>query len=159
MLDTCGDHGLVRDRDSGIGKDLPFLLFPCVDGKGEAQVNAGMEVGYVVIQIRLADLGIGGEDVHDEGAEIDGIETFGGVLKNGIVDVLDRCRELVACDGEDHLEGVPCFTGSSIGGMQFLAFGGHGTCWDDCVGWRFNIWDAEHLPVACQVDGWILTKA
>jgi hypothetical protein len=42
-----------------------LLLFPCVDSEGEAQVNARMEVGHVVIQIRLADLGVGGEDVHD----------------------------------------------------------------------------------------------
>ncbi len=66
VLGTCGDPGFVRDGDSGIGgKELTFLLLPCVDGKGEAGVNAGMEVSYVVIQIRLADLGIGVEDVHD----------------------------------------------------------------------------------------------
>jgi hypothetical protein len=36
MLGKCGDHGLVGDGDSSIGgKDLAFLLFPCVDGKGE----------------------------------------------------------------------------------------------------------------------------
>jgi hypothetical protein len=63
-----------------------------------------MEVGHVVIQIRLADLGVGGEDVHDKRAEIDGIETFDGVIKNSIVDIINRCRELVAFDGEDHLE-------------------------------------------------------
>ncbi len=44
-----------------------------------------MEAGYVV----LADLGIGVEGVHDKGVEIDSIETFGGVLKNGIVDIVD----------------------------------------------------------------------
>ncbi len=58
-----------------------------------------MEVGHVVIQIRLADLGVGVEDVHDEGAEIDSIETFSGVVKNGIVDVVNCCHKLVACDG------------------------------------------------------------
>jgi hypothetical protein len=66
VLGTCGDHGFIGDGDSGIGgKDLALLLFPCVDGKGEARVNAGMEVGHFVIQIRLADLGVGVEDVHD----------------------------------------------------------------------------------------------
>ncbi len=66
MLGTCGDNGFVRDGDTGIGGEgLTFLLLPCVDGKGEAGVNAGMEFGHVVIQIRLADLGIGVEDVHD----------------------------------------------------------------------------------------------
>ncbi len=66
VLGTCGDHGFVRDGDIGIGgKDLTFLLLPCVDGKGEAGVDAGIEVSHVVIQIRLADLGVGVEDVHD----------------------------------------------------------------------------------------------
>ncbi len=66
VLGTCGDHGFVRDGDTSIGsKDLTFLLFPCVDGKGEAGVDAGMEFGHVVIQIRLADLGVSGENVHD----------------------------------------------------------------------------------------------
>ncbi len=84
MFGTGGEHGFVGDGDSGIGgKDLIFFLFSCVDGKGEARVDAGMEVSHVIIQIRLANLGVGVEDVHDEGAEIDGIETFGGVVKNG----------------------------------------------------------------------------
>jgi hypothetical protein len=57
VIDPCGDHGLVGDGESGIGsKDLAFLLFPCVDGEGEAQVDARMEVGHSAIQIRLADL-------------------------------------------------------------------------------------------------------
>ncbi len=117
MLGTCGDHSFVGDGDSGIGgKDLTFLLFPRVNGKGEAQVDAGMEVGHVVVQISLADLGVGVEDVHDKGAEIDGVETFGGVTKNGKVDVVDCCCKLIACDGEDHLVGVLCLASSSIGG-------------------------------------------
>jgi hypothetical protein len=66
VLGTCGDHGFVQDRDFGIGgKDLTLLLLPRVDGKGEAGVNARMEVSHVVIQIRLANLGIGVEDVYD----------------------------------------------------------------------------------------------
>ncbi len=66
VLGTCGDHGFVRDGDTGIGgKDLTFLLLPCVDGKGEAGVDAGMEVCHVVIQIRFTDLGVGVKDVHD----------------------------------------------------------------------------------------------
>ncbi len=118
MFGTCGDHGFVGDGDSGIGgKDLAFFLFPCVDSKGGAQIDARMEVGHVVIQIRLADLGIGVEDVHDEGAEIDGVETFGGVVKNSVVDAVTSRRKLVACDGEDHLVGVPCLTGGGVCGM------------------------------------------
>ncbi len=53
MLGTCDDHGFIGDGDTGIGgKDLTFLLFSCVDSKGEARVDAGMEVGHVVIQIK-----------------------------------------------------------------------------------------------------------
>ncbi len=117
-----------------------------------------MEVGHVDIQIRLADLGIGDEDVHDKKLEINGIETFGGVVENGVVDVIDCHHKLVACDGED-LVGVPCLTCGGIGGAQFLAFGCCGTGWDDWVGWKFNFWDVERLPVACQIDDWILKKA
>ncbi len=117
MRGTGGDHGFVEDGDSGIGgEDLTFLLFPCIGGKGEAQVDAGMEVNHVVIQIRLADLGVGDEDVHDEGAEIDSVETFGGVVKNSVVEVVDCHRKLVACDGEDHLVGVPCLASGRVGG-------------------------------------------
>ncbi len=61
-------------------------------------------------------------------------------------------------DGEDHLVGVPCLAGGGIDGTQFLAFGCRGAGWDDWVGWRFNLWDVECLPVASQVDGWILKK-
>ena len=115
-----------------------------------------MEIGHGVIQIRLADPSIGGGDVHEKGAEIDGVESFSGVIKNGIVDIVDRHRELVARDVEYHLVCVPCLACGGIGGMQFLAFGYHGAGWDDWVGWRFNLWDVERLSVASQVDGWFL---
>jgi hypothetical protein len=115
MLGACGDHDLVGDGDSGIGcEDLAFLLFPSVDGKGWGQVDAGMEAGHVVIQIRLADLGIGGEDAHDKEAEIDGIETFGRVVKNSVVDIIDCHCKLIASDGEDHLVGVPYLACSGV---------------------------------------------
>ncbi len=86
MFGACGDHCFVGGGYGSISwEGLALLLFPCVDGKGEAQVDAGMEISHVVIQIRLADLSVGGEDVHDNGAKIDGIESFGGVVKNGAV--------------------------------------------------------------------------
>ncbi len=75
-----------------------------------------MKVSHVVIQIKFADLGIGDECVHDEGAEIDGVETFRGVIKNCVVDVIDCHHKLVACDGEDHLVGVPCLVSGNVGG-------------------------------------------
>ncbi len=107
----------------------------------------------------MCDLSMGGEDVHDKGAEIDCVEIFGGVVKNGVVDIIDRRRELVACDGEDHLVCVPCLACGGIGGMQFLTFSCCGAYWDNWVGWRFNLWDVERLSVASQVDCWILKKA
>ncbi len=85
-----------------------------------------MEIGHVAIQIRLADLSVGGEDVHDEGVEMDCIESFGGVVKNGIVDVVHLPCKLVVCDVKDHLVCVPCLVCGGIGGMQFLAFGCRG---------------------------------
>ncbi len=61
--------------------------------------------------------------MHEEGAEIDGIDIV-GVVKNGVVDVLvNRHCELVKCDGEDHLVGVPCLSCGGVGGTQFLVFG------------------------------------
>ncbi len=66
---------------------------------------------------------------------------------------------MVAYDSEDHLVGVPCLASSGVGGTYFLVIGGCGTCWDDWVGRRFNMWDVKRLPIACQVDGWILEKA
>ncbi len=55
VFGTCGDHGFIRDGDTAIGSiDLSMLLFPCVDSKEVAGVDARMEVGHVVIQIRLS---------------------------------------------------------------------------------------------------------
>jgi hypothetical protein len=75
------------------GKDLTFLLFSHANGKGEARVDAGMQGGHVVVQIRLADLGIGVGDVHEEGVETNNVEAFSGVVKNSVVDVVNcRCK-------------------------------------------------------------------
>jgi hypothetical protein len=140
VFGACGDHCFVRDGYSGIGcKDLALLPGPCVAGKGGGQVNAGMEIDHVVIQIRLVDLGLGVEDVHGKGEEINGIETFGGVVLSGIVDVINCCCKLVTCDGGDHLVCVPYLACGGIGGMQFLAFGCRGAGLDDWVDWRFNL--------------------
>ncbi len=91
--------------------------------------------------------------------EIDGVKTFGGVIKNGVVDIVNHPHELVTCDGEDHLVGVPRHASGRVGGVWFLAVGVCGTCWDDWVVRRYNIWDVECLPIACQVDCWFLKKA
>ncbi len=79
-----------------------------------------MEIGHVIIQIRLADLSVGGEDVNEEGVEIDGIEFSGWVIKNGIVDVIDCRCVLVAHDVEDHLVCFLCPACGGIGGIWLL---------------------------------------
>ncbi len=107
----------------------------------------------------MADLSVGSKDVHEEGVEINGIESFGGVIKNGIVDVINCHCAQVAHDVKDYLVCVPCLACGGVDGTQFLAFGCRGVGWDSWVSWRFNLWDVECLSIASQVDGWILKLA
>jgi hypothetical protein len=67
VLGNCGGYyGFVGDGDTGIaGKELTYLPLPLVDGKEKAGFDARIEVVHVVIQIMLADLGVGVVDVHD----------------------------------------------------------------------------------------------
>jgi hypothetical protein len=70
VLGAGGDHQFVRNRDACVGgKDLTLLLFASVDGQWGGQgsgVDAGVEVGHVVIQVGLADLGVRCENVLDK---------------------------------------------------------------------------------------------
>ncbi len=101
MFGPGSDHPFVgywEDSSAG-GKDLAFFLFACVDGQGEAGVDACVEVGHVVIQVRLADLGVCGENMLDKRAEVDTVEAFHWVGKDSIVDVVDGHGKLVTHDG------------------------------------------------------------
>jgi hypothetical protein len=78
-------------------------LFACVDGKWEGSFDAGVELGHDVVNFRLGDQCVGGLDVGDEIPEGNRIETLGGILKHGIIYIVDSCHELVACDGANDM--------------------------------------------------------
>ena len=46
---------------------------------------------------------------------IDSVETFGGVVKSGVVDIVDCCHKLVACDCVDDDLFVPCLALGKVG--------------------------------------------
>jgi hypothetical protein len=117
VLASRRHHRFVGDWDAGVGgKDLTFLLFACVDGQGETGVNARVKFRQVVIQIGLADLGICCQDVLDKRAEVDAIETFGWVVEDGVVDIVNGSSKLVARDGKDKFVGGPSLACDKIGG-------------------------------------------
>ncbi len=49
-----------------MGKSLAFFLLACVDGKWMLGVDACVELGHVIIGVRLQDSCVGGPDVCDE---------------------------------------------------------------------------------------------
>jgi hypothetical protein len=117
MLASHCHQRFVGDWDAGVGgKDLTFLLFACVYGQGETGVDACVEFGQVVVQIGLADLGICRQYVLDKREEVDAIETFGWVIEDGVVDVVNGGGELVVHDGKDEFVGGPSLACNKIGG-------------------------------------------
>jgi len=61
VFGSCGDHQFVGDWDSSVGgKDLALLLFSRVNGQWEAGVDSDVELGHVIVQVGLADLGVRG---------------------------------------------------------------------------------------------------
>ena len=61
----------------------------------EAGVDADVELGHVVVQVRLADLGVCGQDVLDQHAEVNAIESFCRIIEDSVVDVVNGGGELV----------------------------------------------------------------
>ena len=157
MFAPCGDHRCVGDRDACVGgKDLAFFLLTCVDRKGEAVVSAGVEFGQIVIQIWLADrMGVPCLDVLDECSKIHAVESFGGVIENGVVDVVDGCGKLVAGDSKDEFVRGPRLACNNVVGAQFFALGGSGGIWHDGVCWWFVGGNGERFP-RCVLYGWDL---
>ncbi len=66
-----------------------------------------IEIGEVVVEIRLADLCVCSADVGDELSYRYSIKAFSWVIEGGIVNVIDGCCELVPCDGVDNHVGRP----------------------------------------------------
>ncbi len=65
FLPGC-DHLLGDGYGSVLCKRLTFLLLVRVDSKGKVWINSFVEIGAVVIKIRLADLGIRCMNVGDK---------------------------------------------------------------------------------------------
>ncbi len=78
-------------------------MFARVDGKWEGSFDAGVELGHVVVNVRLGDQCVGGSDVGDEISEGNRVETLGGILEHGMIYIVDCRRELVACDGANDM--------------------------------------------------------
>ncbi len=93
VLGSGGYHQFVGDRDSSVGsEDLALLLFAHVNGQWEAGVDADVELSHVVVQVGLADLGVCGQDVLDQRAEVYAVESFCRIIEDGIVDVVNQRR-------------------------------------------------------------------
>jgi hypothetical protein len=116
-------------------------------GKEEAQVNALVGFGHVVIQIRWPDLGVGGEDVADQSAKIDSLEVLDQVIKDIIVNTVNEGRKLAMGDC------CLCLVVGDVAGMEFCVFSSSGTIWNDGIGRRFIGRDGECFPILGQIDG------
>jgi len=157
VLGSGGYHQFVGDRDSCVGgKDSALLLFVQVDGQWEARVDADVELGHVVVKVGLADLGVRGQDVLNQRAEVNAIESFCQIIKDGVVDDVNGGGKLVSSDGEDKAVGSPCFSRGNVDGTQFLTLLDVGAVRNNGVCWRFRRWDCERRSVLSQVDGQIL---
>ncbi len=84
------------------------------------------------------------------------VETFGGVVEDGIVDVVYGCGKLVLGDGKDKLVRGPCFACINAVGVQVFTLRGSGAVQHDGVCWWFVGRDVERCAVACCIDGGIL---
>ncbi len=67
MFGPGRDHHFLRDGyASNLSKCLAFLLLACVVGKGKFGINSLVEIGGIVVEIRLADLGVCSMNVGDK---------------------------------------------------------------------------------------------
>ena len=94
--------------------------------------------------------------MQDERAEVDAIESFGGVIEHGVVDIVAGCGKLVTGDGEDKFVHGPRLACNDVVGLQFFVLGGSGAVWHDRVCWWFVGRDGERFPIAGCIDGGIL---
>ncbi len=123
-LHAGGDHCCFGDRNVGIlGKRLTLLLFACADSKWEGRFDASDKFGHVVINVGLENCSIGAANVSDKVMKGDCVETFGGVIKFCIINIIDGRRKLVACDCVDDYVCVPCFALGKVGSPSSFARG------------------------------------
>jgi hypothetical protein len=95
-----GDHRCFRGRNAGVlGERLTLLLFACVDSKWEGRCDASDKFCHVVVNVRLGYCCICAANVSDDVATGDCVETFGGVIKFCIINIVNGHRKLVMCDG------------------------------------------------------------
>ncbi len=105
-----------------------------------------MKCGHVVVNIRLQNGHVGGLDVCNKVPEGDCIESFFGVIKCGIVYVLDDCCKMVMCDGGCDKVDVPRLLFGKVGGMCLFAGGSGGRGVDGILGGSCHR-DVECSPV------------
>ncbi len=115
-LCTGGDHRCFRNRNAGVlCKLLTLLLFAYVDSKWEGRFDAGDKFSHVVVNVGLGnhciDVANGSGDV----TKRDCVETFGGVIKFCIINIVNGRCKLVACDGADDDVCVPCLALGKVG--------------------------------------------
>jgi hypothetical protein len=135
-----------------------FFLFAHVDGKWEGSFDAGVQLGHVVVDVRLGDQCVGGSDVGDEVPEGYRLETLGGIVEQGIIYVVNcRCK-LVACDGADDDVGIPCLAVGKVGSSScFLR--GCGSRWIERIFRWSSGQNDECGAVALEVKNWVLEEA
>ncbi len=87
----------------------------------------------------------------------DRVESFSGVIKGGVVYVVDGHRKLIVCDGGYDKVGVPCLAFGKVVGLCLFACGSGGGV-DGILGGGSH-WDDKCSPVALKVDDRVLEEA
>jgi hypothetical protein len=86
------------------------------------------------------------------------IESFSGVIKCGIVDIIDGRCKLVVCDGGHNKVGVPCFLFGEVGCSCLFAYRSSGGGVDGILGGNGH-GNGERGPVALKVEDRVLEEA
>ncbi len=82
MLGSGHHHHFLGDGHACVlCKSLALLLLARVDGKWKLKIDSLLEIGDVVVKIRLADLGVCSADVGDELPQGNSIEAFNCVIQ------------------------------------------------------------------------------
>jgi hypothetical protein len=89
--------------------------------------------------------------------EGDCIESFCGVIKGGVVYIVDGRRKLVMCDGGYNKVGVPCLSFSKVGGAFLFAGRSSGRVVDRIFGGGCCR-DVKCSPVALKVEDRVLEE-